>query len=395
MPAAYTIPTALPFEKMGPAGNPFEATTPAQLGALYKSGQDAATAINQANYGNITTGYENVLAGQKAAQDAVHGNYGTLSADVLGDLDRAGSTRLREIADATTAAAGDIAQRTISSGAYNSTVQAGLERALLSDRLKAENDVLERVGGLKANYRSNIGLNALGFDERAARDNTGVGLNQLGMMERVSAPYPDARAYEAAASRMGAVKQQEADRAALNAAAGAGATAARQAGSVVPVMPGGGAGFFRDPNPGGSGGSGYSGEPITYGVPGATTRPRLGTVGSAAEGEAARAYFNSGLTSPYAGPDAGGFGGGFGSQGYGYDQPAGEDDAYGEPVPGLDVQPPGAGAFGRYGMPPSSGGGGFGAGGYDLGPGGETYRIGNYGEYYPNDPSADFYFGEG
>lgn len=373
MPSPYQIPTALPFAGLAAAGNQFQANTPADLGRLYGSAQAAAVGLNAANYGNIATGYENVLAAQKAAQDQAHAGYGQLSSDVLGNLNLAGTTERQSIADQYARASGDLAQQSISSGLGNSTVQAALQRGLLLDRSKANNDVMERVGNLRAGYQSQIGQAGLGFDERAIGANTGLGLNQLGFQERVSAPYPQAQAYQAVASQMGATEQQNADREQMRQLAQQQSAASVRAGAAVPVTPGGGGGFFRDPNPQNAGGSGYSGTRVNYGVPARSAPPQRSSAPNFGPpaGTNLDAHPDPGMAAVLGGAGAAAFGAGYGQpapydpysdlgMGPGYDPSvnagaaAGGFGAYGplspqQATPSQDWQGQRGGGYGGYG----------------------------------------------
>lgn len=392
MASPYTIPTALPFDRLASAGNPYQATTPEQLGSVYAGQHAAATAMNQANYGNIVSGYENVLGAQKSAQDQLRSQYGNLTDRTLGDLELAGTTQRQSIADQYAREQGDLLQRMITSGGYNSTVQASLQRGLLLDKLKAENDIAERVGQQRANYRSQLGLADLGYAERANRDNSALGMNQLGFMERVSSPYPNAGAYDAVAQRLGAQQQQDRDRQAILDAAARGRDAANAAGSTVPVMPGGGEGFFRQPNPQGAGGSGYSGEPISYGVPARSTPPPYipSMFSQPSSVGAFNGYSGIGGVSPYGASALGGVGafGGLADQMNPNLIYPGEGEGYANPAGAV------AGAAGMYGsfLPASSGLGGL--GNYQTDFNDYGYGVGGGGDLnYGTQSSENFYFG--
>lgn len=136
----------------------------------------------QSQYSAVIAGYNQALSYQASTAASIQQGYNQLNQDVLGDLNRAGTTRSQEIADRYTGEAGRSMQGLVSRGLGNTTVQNAIGRGLTLDEQKAQNENMERVGGLRAQYRTQIGLSGLGYRGQALRDATGIQMGQLGYM---------------------------------------------------------------------------------------------------------------------------------------------------------------------------------------------------------------------
>lgn len=333
----------LPFDALGSAaaaaaplaGPPDQAR--AALPGAYLAAAQTAQQFNQQGYLNVLKGYQDTLAGQTDALDAVGRGYSDLSARVLAGLEGAGAAERTRIGDRYARDVAAAGQSLVSRGLGNSTVVDAANRGIGAERDRSLLDLADRLMQQRAGYTAQFGLAGLDQSNRAALANSALAQNQLGFMERVQAPYPDVGPYAQIAQQLGFAAQADRDRqAALDAARAAAPPVLPQSAGTVSR---GGGGFFTQPADFSAGGT-Y--QPAAFGGGAAPYRPPLGVVGSAAAGNAAMNFFDNGgfqagyatgFTSPYAPPAGGGFGGGFGDQGYGYSQPAGEDQPYGQPAP--------------------------------------------------------------
>lgn len=216
MAAPNIIGGNLPWNA-GPAANMFMgATNPtaglASLGPAYANAYNSALAMNATNYENILAGYQQTMAAQTSAQDAIAAGYTRLGNEVLGGIRGAGSTAATNINDAYARMFGEQQQSLIDRGLGNTTVQNAVGRGITLDREKALASAAEQFAGLLAGYQSNLGLASLGSQREALAANTALSGRQLDWMNSVKAAYPDAGAYAQMAQMYGAARQAEQDR---------------------------------------------------------------------------------------------------------------------------------------------------------------------------------------
>lgn len=197
------------FQGLG--GSPQQAFD--SLGASYASAYKNALAMNQANYSNVLKGYQDTMAGQTSAQDAISRGYTDLTNNVLGVIQGVGQSQQQAINDQYAQATGQLSQNLVSRGLNNTTVAPNLQRGVEFDRAKASNDLAGTIAQLRGSYMSQLGQAGLGFDERAYLQNAGLAQNQLGWMNSVNAPYPNAGLYSQLAMQYGQVGQANQDRA--------------------------------------------------------------------------------------------------------------------------------------------------------------------------------------
>lgn len=124
-------------------------------------------------YNNTLKGYQDALAKQQAAQQGVIGGYNKLSEDTFSDLRNADAAQKQAIVDKYTSLSGQMQMGAINKGLGNTTVLNSLQRGLTSDQDKAQVELASRFAGLKADYRSRIGLAGLGYEGDALKSNLG------------------------------------------------------------------------------------------------------------------------------------------------------------------------------------------------------------------------------
>lgn len=207
--APAQIRSNLPFPSQQAAGSiPFGGNS-AQLSQSYANAYNAALALNQQNYENISKGYERALLDQSQKQHNTQQQHYELERQVMGDLNLAGSTRRQEIQDQYSALAGRQSQQLIDRGLGNSTIQASTNRGLALDEQKAQNQLAEQVANLRAQYGSNLGLARIGQHGQGSREATALTQAQLEFMNSVQSPYPDAGLYASLAMQYEQAKAAE------------------------------------------------------------------------------------------------------------------------------------------------------------------------------------------
>lgn len=199
------IAGALPFDAMG--ANATLPTDLNSLGAHYGSAYRSALAMNSSNYTNILAGYQQTLAQQTKAQDAIAGGYTGLYNDVLGQLGTQGQSQREQINRDYAANLGRGSQQLIDRGLGNSTVQSAVERGLEKDRAFAGNALNEQVARQNADYMSRLGVQGLQYRDAANMQNTQLAGRQLDWMNSVNAPYPDAGMYSMLAQQYGMAQE--------------------------------------------------------------------------------------------------------------------------------------------------------------------------------------------
>lgn len=245
------------FQGMG--GSPEQAM--AALPGNYQTAYNSALQQNQSNYQNILKGYQDTLARQVTADEAVGRGYTDLR-KVVGDQIRGtGEAQAREIDRTYTGLSGQAAQGLINRGLGNTTVQNSLQAGLVSDRNLAQTNLANQMAQLQASYESQLGQAEMGFQSDKAMRESALQQNQLNWMNSVNAPYPDAGMYSALAQQYGAQQQAGADRNLLmqqlaNDRAFADQQAKKASGPTFSAMTGGGAS---------RGSGGFSGPQGNYG----------------------------------------------------------------------------------------------------------------------------------
>lgn len=193
----------------GLSGDP--ATAMANLGPNYANAYESALSMNQQNYGNILTGYQQTMANQNQAQQKIQGGYGQLDTDVQGLIAGTDQAQLQANQDQYAANMGNMNQSAISRGLGNTTVTDALARGINLDKSKADTNTRNQFAQLQAGYKSNIGLAGLDYANQANLQNTALSGQQLGWMNSVTAPYPSAGQYGQLASQFGAAQQSAAN----------------------------------------------------------------------------------------------------------------------------------------------------------------------------------------
>jgi len=208
-PAAASQPTGGTYS--GP--NIIQGPLNFQPGSDYNSAYNSALKANQTNYNNILAGYQQTMATQVSAQDAVKQGYTDLANNVLAGIQGVGDSQRQAIRDAYAQQAGRATQGLTSAGLGNTTVAASVQRGLVADREKANVNLANQLAQLSAGYQSQLGLAGLGYTGNAVAANTALGVKQLDWMNSVNSPYPNASAYAQLAQQQGAAQQAASDRA--------------------------------------------------------------------------------------------------------------------------------------------------------------------------------------
>lgn len=178
----------------------------------YATAYNSALQMNQSNYNNILAGYQQTLAQQVGAQQAIGSGYTNLYNDVLGRVQGTNDANMQGINDSYAQQQGSASQSLINRGLGNTTIQSSVTRGIEADRAKAITQSQNGFAQLMAGYQSNLGQAGLGYQANAAAQNVATQQRQLDFMNSVQAQYPDAGQYaqlaqmkasQAAASRPG------------------------------------------------------------------------------------------------------------------------------------------------------------------------------------------------
>ncbi len=378
-------------------------------GGVTQGGRDLAA--QQAALGQgVVGGFQGVTQGgvdlraQAAGQNAdIFGRYGGLSDQVLGDIAGIEQSRAQDINTQYARDAASAQQSLISRGLGDSTSLVNVNRGLQSDRDRSRTNLANEIAGLRAGYRSNLGLaglsdlrrgqeqgvnlgrdnlayqargvqeqgrqqdiqrglgqDVLGFQSQEAGElarqqgiQTGMGQDFLRFVESIQAPYPSAEGYMSLAQQIGSTGQAGQDRAAIQNAIGSmqrTADTAGGAGGMTAAVPTSGGGFMGGTGRGLSGPeANYSGN-VVYGGGSA-----LGTAPGVPP-----------LAQMQATPPLQGAGGWYGPAGMTWDQAAGSIDYSG-------------------GFSPEVAAGGFGMSGGDL-----NYGMQSSGDLFMDEYEDDF-----
>lgn len=164
-------------------------TSAAGVAANYQSEYAKSLAMNQANYNNILTGYQNLISQQSQG-------YQELYNSVLGTLNNAESGRKTEIGDMAKAELGQATQSAINRGLGNTTVQNALASGVEANKQRRLNSLTGEFAQMRSSYQQQLGQNQLANLAALTR-------GQLDFMNSVQAQYPDAGMYGALAQKFG------------------------------------------------------------------------------------------------------------------------------------------------------------------------------------------------
>jgi hypothetical protein len=191
-------------------GSPYQALS--ALGSDYASAYNSALSNNQQMYNNILSGYQQTMNNQVSAENQVSQGYGTLYRNVLGAIKGIGTSESQSIADAYAQQQGQSQQQMINAGLGNSTVLQSQAQGNLLQEQKAQVALTNQTQGLTAGYMSQLGSEALQYQNQAIQQNTGLASEQLGFMNSVMMPYPNAGLYAQLAQGYGAAAAANAAR---------------------------------------------------------------------------------------------------------------------------------------------------------------------------------------
>lgn len=198
-----SINGALSFPSGGAA---FGGAIGGPLGSAYSSAYNSALQQNQQMYGNILSGYQNVLANQGQAQQQISGGYGALANQVQQGIQGITASQQQAIQDVYAQQMGQQQQGLINAGLGNTTVQGAMARGLTLDEQKAQIALANQQAQLQAGYQSQLGLAGLGYQNQAIQQNTAQANNQLGFMNSVQMQYPNAQSYGQLSSAQAALQ---------------------------------------------------------------------------------------------------------------------------------------------------------------------------------------------
>jgi hypothetical protein len=196
-PAYGTISGFLPFG--GGGGLP----TPDNAAQAYTQAYNSALQMNQANYNNILTGYQQAVQQQTAAQQAIQAGYANLYNQVLNKVEGIGNDRRNQINSAAAKQLASGSQQLIDRGLGNTTIQSSLDRGVESDRNRNLTQLSDDQAKMIGDYMSQLGLAGLGAQQRGLEGTTAMLMNQLGFMGSVQANYPNAGLYASLAMQGG------------------------------------------------------------------------------------------------------------------------------------------------------------------------------------------------
>lgn len=255
-----------------PSGNPYlgVAGGVAGLAQQYQQSYDSALSLNSQNYGNVLSGYNQVLGNLQQGQTAVGQGYGSLMSGIQNTLganegvpgvgnnwgiaapaasaiQKLYSAQSGQQFDAQgnptgTPTGGSIGQGLINSGLGNTTAAPNAQAQATSQYGTAIGGLGAQLAQTYAGYQSNIGQAYLQQQNQENLSLANQGNQQLNWMNSVQAPYPSGAAYnqlyqqygqqQATAQQFGL--QQQAQQQLLKSAGGR-----PQGGSIsTPQMPG-------------------------------------------------------------------------------------------------------------------------------------------------------------
>lgn len=164
-------------------------TSAAGLSANYASEYQKSLAMNQTNYQNILSGYQNLINQQSQG-------YQELYNSTLGTLNNAESGQKTAIDDQSKYDLSKTTSSLISRGLGNSTVQEAMASGVEANRVRRQNELTGQFAQMRAGYQSQLGQNQLS-------NLAGLTQAQLGFMNSVQAQYPDAGMYAQLAQQFG------------------------------------------------------------------------------------------------------------------------------------------------------------------------------------------------
>lgn len=174
--------------------------------SAYASAYNDSLQMNKQNYANILAGYNQTMQSQQSAQQGISAGYGQLSGDVMGLIAGTDSAQRQAIADQYQANRGQASQSLIDRGLGNTTIQSSVDRGLQYDRTKADTNLSDQFAQLNAQYRTQLGLAGLDYQNQANMQNTALASQQFGFMNSVNAQYPNASQYANLAMMKGQLK---------------------------------------------------------------------------------------------------------------------------------------------------------------------------------------------
>lgn len=170
-------------------------SNPQAIAQQYGQAYNSALAMNQANYQNILKGYQQAMASQTSAQQAISAGYTSLYNDVIGKVSGIGQARANAIErDSARQLAGD-SQQLIDRGLGNTTIQTSVNRGVAADKNLQLTQLSDDQAKMIGDYMSNLGLAGLGNQARQLDNSTALATRQLDWMNSVNAKYPDANLY--------------------------------------------------------------------------------------------------------------------------------------------------------------------------------------------------------
>jgi len=216
----YNIGGALPFPSGGNAAAGMAAVGGGlgipglgQVANQYGQSYQAALQQNQAQYGNILKGYQQLMGNQVANQAPIQQGYADLSKNVLAGIQGVGASQKQAIQDAYAQQSGGLQQSMVNSGLGNTTVTGSMQRGVQLDSQKAQVALANQIAQLNAGYQSNLGLAGLNYQNQANMQNTALGAKQLDWMNSVNFGYPNAQDYNSLFGQAGQFQQMGQNRA--------------------------------------------------------------------------------------------------------------------------------------------------------------------------------------
>ena len=253
--AGYSAGGALPFGGSGGIGGAASGD-PNAIAANYDRAYNNALAMNQSNYNNILAGYQQSLAKQTSAQQAIQAGYSGLYNDVMARINGEGESRRQGIDRASAQSLAKSSQQLIDRGLGNSTIQTSVNRGVEADRNFQQLNLSDQLARQSADYMSRLGLAGLSSQQRGEDAMLGQFNRQLDFMNSVTAKYPDAGMYGQLAMQAGQAKAAE--RNAYQTGGGAFAGNPGPRAGYVPSNPYYGSGFATGTPSGGGMNSGVS-----------------------------------------------------------------------------------------------------------------------------------------
>ena len=160
--------------------------------------------MNAANYANVYSGFNDLLARQQSGEQAMNAGYTDRRNNAMQLLAGLEQGQRQDIEAGATQQVSTNTQNLIGQGLNNTTVKQTLARGVEADKNRAVNNLVGQMAGTKANIYSALEGDRLSYMQSSRNAYNQLARERLAMQERVNSPYPDAAKHAALAQQRGA-----------------------------------------------------------------------------------------------------------------------------------------------------------------------------------------------